>query len=64
MAYLIFVSEIVNGVQSVGAGALLFVNNYILNLIRGNDSMNLFDSHSKDESGYLSSSRTEILQKI
>ena len=35
-AYLISISEIVHGVQQIGAGALLIVNNYILDLIWGN----------------------------
>ena len=36
-------------------GVLLIVNNYILRLIRGNDSIYLFDSHSKDENDNVSS---------
>ena len=39
VVYLIFISEIVNGVQQVGAGALLNANNYILGLIWRNDSI-------------------------
>ena len=48
-AYLIPISEIVNGVQQIRVGALLIVNNYILGLIWRNDSIYLFDSHSKDK---------------
>ena len=55
------ISKIVNDVQQTGAGALLIVTNYILGLIWGNDSINLFDSHSKDENGNLSSSGTAVL---
>ena len=36
-------------------GVLLIVNNYILGLIWGNDSIYLFDSHSKDENDNVSS---------
>ena len=53
VAYLISISEIVNSVQQIGAGALLIVNNYILGLSWRNDSIYLFDSHSKDENGDL-----------
>ena len=49
VVYLIAVSEIVNGVQLITAGTLLIVNNYILDLIWGNDSIYQFDSHIKDE---------------
>ena len=51
-------------VQYIGAGALLIVNNYILGLIWGNDSIYLFDCHSKDENGNLSSSGTAVLLKF
>ena len=42
--YLISILEIVNGIQQIGASALHIVSNYILELIWGNDSLNLFDS--------------------
>ena len=58
------ITEIVNSVQQIGAGAVLIVNNYILGLIWGNDSIHLFDSHSKDENGNLSSSSTAVLLKF
>ena len=45
--YMISISEIVNGIQQIAPGALLIINNYILDLIWGNDSIYLFDSHSK-----------------
>ena len=60
-AYLISISEIVNGVQQFGAGALLIAKNYILGLIWRNDSIYLFDSHSKDENGNISSFVTAVL---
>ena len=46
--YLLSIAEIINSAQQIGTGALLIVNNYILGLIWGNDSIYLFDSHSKD----------------
>ena len=52
-AYLKSVSEIVNGVQQIGDGALLIINNYFLRLICGNDSIYLFDSHSKGTSAIM-----------
>ena len=64
VAYLISISEIVNSVQQIGAGALLIVNNYILGLSWRNDSIYLFDSHSKDENGDLSSSATAVFLKF
>ena len=60
-AYLLPISEIVNSVQHIGTGALLVVNNYILGLIWGNDSIY---SHSKDENDNLSSSGTAVLLKF
>ena len=48
----------------MGTGALLIVNNYILGLIWGNDSIYLFDSHSKDENGDVSSFGTAVLIKF
>ena len=56
--------EFVNSVQQIGTGALLNVNNYILGLIWGNDSIYLFDSHSKDENGNLPSCGTAVLLKF
>ena len=61
--YLISISKIVNRVQWIGAASLLIVNNYILGLIWANDSIYLFDFHSKDENGNLSSSGTAVLLK-
>ena len=55
-AYLLCIAEIVNSVRHIGTGALLIVNNYILGLIWGNDSIYLFDSHNKDQNGNLLSS--------
>ena len=46
-AYLLSIAEIVNSAQQIRTGSLLIVNNYILGLIWGNDSIYLFDSHSK-----------------
>ena len=53
-----------NGVQHIGAAVLLFVNNYILGLIWGNNSIYLVDSRSKNENGNLSSSGTVVLLKF
>ena len=61
---MISISEIVNGVQQIGAGALVIVKKYILDLIWGNDSTYLFDSLSKDENGNLSSFGTAVLLKF
>ena len=61
---MISISEIVSGVQQIGAGALVIVNKYILGLIWGNDSTYLFDSLSKDENGNLSSFGTAVLLKF
>ena len=49
--------------SKLGVGALLTVNNYILGLMWGNDYIYIFDSHSKDENGNLSSSGTAVLLK-
>ena len=62
--YLLSVAEIVNIAQQIGTGALFIVNNYILGLIWGNDSIYLFDSHSQDQYGNISSSGTAVLQKF
>ena len=62
--YLISKSEIANGVQQIGTGALVIFNNYILGLIWENYSMYLFHSQSKDENGNLSSSGTAVLLKF
>ena len=63
-AYLLSIAGIVNSARQIGTGALLIVNNYILGLNWGTDSIYLFDSHSKDEYGNLSSSGTEVLLKF
>ena len=63
-AYLPLIVEFVNSVQQIGTGALLIVNNYILDLILGNDYVYLFDSHSKDENGNIFSSSTAGLLKF
>ena len=63
-SYLVSIAEIVNSVQHIGTGALLIVNNYILGLIWGNDSIYLFGSDSKDENGNLSRSGTAVLLKF
>ena len=63
-AYLLSIAEIVNSAQEIGTGALLIVNNYILGLIWGNDSIYLFDSHSKDQYSNVSSSGTAVLLKF
>ena len=63
-AYLTSISKIVNGVQQIGASALVIVNEYILGLIWGNDSLYLFDSLSKGENGNLSSFGTAVLLKF
>ena len=63
-AYLLSIVEIVNSAQQIGTGALLIVNNYILGLIWENDSIYLFDSHSKDQYGNISSSDTAFLLKF
>ena len=62
-AYLVSLSEIVNDVQQIGAGALLVVSNYILSVNWGNDPIYLFNSHSKSENDKLSSSGTAVLLK-
>ena len=60
-AYLLSIAEIVNSARQIGTGALLIVNNYVLGIILGTDSIYLFDSHSKDEYGNLSSSGAAVL---
>ena len=61
---MISISEILNDAQQIAAGALLIVSNYILDLIWGNDCIYLFDSHSKDENGNLSSFGKAVLLKF
>ena len=64
-AYQVSITENKNSVQQLGASALLIVSNYILGLIWGNEStIYLFDSHSKDENGNLSSQSIAILLKF
>ena len=60
-APLLSIVEIVNCVQQI---ALLIVNNYILGIIWGNDSIYLFDLYSKDENGDVSSSGTAVFLKL
>ena len=55
------IAKIVNRIQQIGTGALLIVNNCILGLIWRIDSIYLFDLHSKDENGNLSSPGTSVL---
>ena len=61
---MISISETANGAQQIGADARRIVSNYILHLIWGNNSIYLFDSHSKDENGNLSSFDTAVLLKL
>ena len=64
-AYLPSIAEIENTLLQIVARALFIVNNYILDLIWGNDStIHLFDSHSKYENGSLSSSGITLLLKF
>ena len=54
-AYVLSITVIKISALQVGASGLLLVNNYILNLIWGNDStIYLFYFHSKDDNGDLS----------
>ena len=62
--YLMYISEIVNGVQQTGAGVLLIVNNYFFFFSWGNDSKYQFDSHRNDENGNLLSSGMAGLLQI
>ena len=41
-AYLVSISEIVNGFQQIGAGTLLIANSYILVIILGNGSIYIY----------------------
>ena len=61
--YFLSIVEIVNSTRQIGTGALL-VNNYILGLIWGADSIYLFDSRSKDEYENLSTTDTAVLLKF
>ena len=63
-AYLVSITEIVSDCQQIGTGALLFINNYILGLLWGNQYFFLFDSHSKDEIGRVSATGTAVLLKF
>ena len=62
-ACLLSITETVNSVRQIGTGALLIVNNYILDLIGRPDSIYLFDFHIKDGNGNLSSCGTAVLLK-
>ena len=57
-----YCKEIVNSVHQIGTSAVLIVDNYILGLIWGIDSM--FHSHSKDENGNLANSGTAALLQL
>ena len=61
---MISIVEIANGIQQIWTNALLIINNYILGLICGNDSIDLFYSHSNDENDNLSSSGVAVLLKF
>ena len=63
-AYLLSIVGILNSVQQIGTDALLIVNTHILGLIWENDSIYLFDSHSKDENDNVSSLGTAVLIKF
>ena len=58
------ISEIVNGVQQPGVGALFNANNYIFGLIWENYSIYQFDSHSKNDNDNLSISCTAVYLKF
>lgn len=51
-------------VQQIGTGALLIVNDYILDLTWEIDSIYLFYSHSEDKYDNLSSSIAAVLLKF
>lgn len=57
---LLSVAEIVYIIEQIGTGTLLIINNYLLGLIWGSDSMYFFDAHSKNENGNLLSSGTTV----
>ena len=52
-AYVLTIVEIVDSIEQIGASGLVIFNNYILDLIWGNDSIHLFDSQGKDENNNL-----------
>ena len=63
VGYLISISKIVSGVQQIGAGVLIIINNYFLGLIWASDSKYPYYSQRKDENGNSSSSgMTDLLQ--
>ena len=64
MAYLLSIVETVNSFQQIESGALLIVNNYVLGLIWGIYSIYLFDWHSIDGNGNLSSSCTAVFSQL
>ena len=63
-AYSASIVDVVNNVQQFRTGVLLIVNNNILGLIWGNYSIYLFDSHSTDENGNVSSCGKAVLLKF
>ena len=63
-AYLLSISEIVNGVQQTGTGVLLTVNNYILGPVWGIDSTYPSDSQSEDKNHNLPSSGRAVFLKF
>lgn len=63
--YVPSIAEIVNSVQQIGTGAVLIVNNYILDLIQGNVlTTYIFYSGSKDEDINLSTFGTAVMLKF
>ena len=58
------VTEIVSDCQQIGTEDLLIINNYILDLLWGNQYSSLFDSHNKDEIGRMSVKGTAVLLKF
>ena len=62
-AYLLSISEIVNGVQQTGTGVLL-ITNYILGPVWGTDSTYPSDSQSEDKNHNLPSSGRAVFLKF
>lgn len=65
---LISISEIISNTKDKGTrkgnGTLVFINNYLLDVLWGRQCFYLFDLHSKDGRGNMSVDGTAVLMKF
>ena len=59
--YLLSSLKDICSIKQIETSAVIVVNNYVLDLLWGFNSIYLFDSHNKEENCHLSSSITVVL---